>query len=229
MNFSLLSTIKQFISIFIKSSMFFARIMLEWICKIRPNHIIFFSTLYDIFFIINKVFISFFAQQILISLVAIITLLLLLHKLFLCLFLVQGLLQFYYLIFLLYLQIQNCLLPLFLPNIYHSTSRLCQYELFYRPRSFAPDKTSTFTQFEEIPSMFSAFPSSRIFTFVPADITVRTSDVVASPERSVPEVKPVVFRYVMVYYNRKRITTVNPDGLPPSIYRERFEVQSSVA
>ena len=35
-----------------------------------------------------------------------------------------------------------------------------------------------------MPSMFSALPSSKIFTFVPADITVRTSDVVASPERS---------------------------------------------
>ena len=29
--------------------------------------------------------------------------------------------------------------------------------------------------------------------------------------------------------NRKRITTVNPGGLPPSIYRERFEAQFSVA
>ena len=33
----------------------------------------------------------------------------------------------------------------------------------------------------------------------------------------------------MVYYNRKRITTLNPDGLLPSIYRERFEALSLVA
>ena len=46
---------------------------------------------------------------------------------------------------------------------------------------------------------------------------------------TVEEVKAIVFRYVMVYYNRKRITTVNPDGLPPSIYREKFEAQSLVA
>ena len=35
-----------------------------------------------------------------------------------------------------------------------------------------------------MPSMFSALPSARIFTLVPACITVITSDVVASPERS---------------------------------------------
>ena len=34
---------------------------------------------------------------------------------------------------------------------------------------------------------------------------------------------------VKIYYDRKRITTVNPGGLPPSIYRERFEAQFSVA
>ena len=52
---------------------------------------------------------------------------------------------------------------------------------------------------------------------------------IKTEKMTVEEVNTVVFQYVMVYYNRKRITTVNPDGLPPSIYRERFEVQSSVA
>lgn len=37
----------------------------------------------------------------------------------------------------------------------------------------------------------------------------------------VEQVKSIVFRYVMIYYNRKRISTVNPGGLPPSIYREK--------
>ena len=34
------------------------------------------------------------------------------------------------------------------------------------------------------------------------------------------QVKSIVFRYVFVYYNRVRITTVNPGGLPPVEYRE---------
>lgn len=34
------------------------------------------------------------------------------------------------------------------------------------------------------------------------------------------EVKIAVWRYVMVYYNRLRISTVNEGGLPPSMYRE---------
>lgn len=51
-------------------------------------------------------------------------------------------------------------------------------------RSFAPDRTSTFTQLLFIPSIVSALPSSRIFTFVPACITVRTWEEVAFHERS---------------------------------------------
>ncbi len=33
------------------------------------------------------------------------------------------------------------------------------------------------------------------------------------------EVKTIVWRYVMVYYNRQRISTVNEGGLPPTMYR----------
>lgn len=33
------------------------------------------------------------------------------------------------------------------------------------------------------------------------------------------QVKDLVFRYVFTYYNRIRVYTANPDGLPPSIYR----------
>lgn len=43
------------------------------------------------------------------------------------------------------------------------------------------------------------------------------------------QVKSVVFRYVMIYYNRKRISTVNPGGLPPSIYREKAAVNTIAA
>lgn len=34
-------------------------------------------------------------------------------------------------------------------------------------------------------------------------------------------VKTVIFRYIMVYYNRQRIYTSNPGGWPPAVYRER--------
>ena len=46
---------------------------------------------------------------------------------------------------------------------------------------------------------------------------------------TVEQVKAVVFRYVMIYYNRKRISTVNPGGLPPAIYREKSAVISVAA
>ena len=36
------------------------------------------------------------------------------------------------------------------------------------------------------------------------------------------EVKKIVWRFI-VYYNRRRITTMNPKGYPPAIYRELFE------
>ena len=34
------------------------------------------------------------------------------------------------------------------------------------------------------------------------------------------EVKSIIFRYIFVYYNRIRVTTFNPKGLPPVVYRE---------
>jgi transposase InsO family protein len=34
-------------------------------------------------------------------------------------------------------------------------------------------------------------------------------------------VKTIIFRYVLVYYNRQRIYTSNPGGWPPAVYRER--------
>ena len=33
------------------------------------------------------------------------------------------------------------------------------------------------------------------------------------------QVKALVFRYVFVYYNRLRVHTTNPGGLPPEAYR----------
>lgn len=37
---------------------------------------------------------------------------------------------------------------------------------------------------------------------------------------SMEQVKAIVFRYIMVYYNRQRIYTSNPSGLPPAMYRQ---------
>lgn len=40
-------------------------------------------------------------------------------------------------------------------------------------------------------------------------------------------VKSVIFRYIMVYYNRQRIYTSNPGGWPPVVYRERMLSQTA--
>ena len=39
------------------------------------------------------------------------------------------------------------------------------------------------------------------------------------------EVKSAVFRYVFTYYNRTRIYTKNPFGLPPAVYRRLYKKQ----
>ncbi|WP_228469275.1 IS3 family transposase [Paenibacillus sp. JNUCC31] len=40
-------------------------------------------------------------------------------------------------------------------------------------------------------------------------------------------VKSIIFRYIMVYYNRQRIYTTYPGGWPPTIYRERMLSQAA--
>jgi transposase InsO family protein len=40
-------------------------------------------------------------------------------------------------------------------------------------------------------------------------------------------IKSIIFRYIMVYYNRRRIYTTNPGGWPPTIYRERMLSQAA--
>ena len=46
---------------------------------------------------------------------------------------------------------------------------------------------------------------------------------------TVEEVKTIVWRYTFAYYNTKRVTTVNPGGWPPTVYRQRTAVQKAVA
>jgi transposase InsO family protein len=36
----------------------------------------------------------------------------------------------------------------------------------------------------------------------------------------ITQVQSIVFRYIMTYYNRQRIYTANPGGLPPAMYRQ---------
>lgn len=43
------------------------------------------------------------------------------------------------------------------------------------------------------------------------------------------QVKAIIFRYVFAYYNRVRIYTSNPDGLPPAAYRRRQDEQQLLA
>ena len=42
---------------------------------------------------------------------------------------------------------------------------------------------------------------------------------------AIEEVKSAVFRYVFTYYNRTRIYTKNPFGLPPAVYRRLYKKQ----
>ena len=46
---------------------------------------------------------------------------------------------------------------------------------------------------------------------------------------TVEKVKTIVWRYTFAYYNTKRVTTVNPDGLPPVIYREKTASKKGAA
>lgn len=43
------------------------------------------------------------------------------------------------------------------------------------------------------------------------------------------EVKTVVWRYVMMYYNRVRISTVNEGGLPPTMYKNKVAITKLAA
>lgn len=41
------------------------------------------------------------------------------------------------------------------------------------------------------------------------------------------EVRSIVFRYIFGYYNTVRITSANPNGLPPTVYRQQTEAKAS--
>ena len=41
------------------------------------------------------------------------------------------------------------------------------------------------------------------------------------------EIKDIIFRYIMVYYNRQRIYTSNLGSWPPAIYHERMLSQAA--
>jgi len=41
------------------------------------------------------------------------------------------------------------------------------------------------------------------------------------------QVKTIIFRYIFIYYNRVRVYTRNPLGLPPAKYREWAQAQTA--
>ncbi len=43
------------------------------------------------------------------------------------------------------------------------------------------------------------------------------------------DVRAIVFRYVFTYYYQMRIYTLNPDRLPPAVYRKLLEEDQSMA
>ena len=43
------------------------------------------------------------------------------------------------------------------------------------------------------------------------------------------QVKTIIFRYIFIYYNRIRISSVNPGGLPPVAYREWAKTHATAA
>lgn len=43
------------------------------------------------------------------------------------------------------------------------------------------------------------------------------------------QVKSIIFRYIFVYYNRIRISSVNPEGMPPVAYREWKKAHAPIA
>lgn len=44
---------------------------------------------------------------------------------------------------------------------------------------------------------------------------------------SMRQVKTIIFRYVMIYYNRQRVYTRNPGGLPPVVYRQLISEEAA--
>lgn len=43
------------------------------------------------------------------------------------------------------------------------------------------------------------------------------------------QVKSIIFRYIFIYYNRIRISSFNPEGMPPAVYREWEKAHSTTA
>ena len=43
------------------------------------------------------------------------------------------------------------------------------------------------------------------------------------------DVKSIIFRYVFIYYNRRRVYTSNPEWIHPVVYRRLYEEESPLA
>lgn len=56
-------------------------------------------------------------------------------------------------------------------------------------------------------SFFATLKKEKLYRIPTAQMTMR-------------QVKTIIFRYIMIYYNRQRVYTRNPGGLPPVVYRQ---------
>ena len=83
---------------------------------------------------------------------------------------------------------------------------------------------STLKKYEAIQSMSSVgrcYDNCRMESFF-ATLKKEKLYRINTKRYSVEQMKTIVFRYIMIYYNRIRIYTSNPGGLPPMVYRMRM-------
>jgi transposase InsO family protein len=88
----------------------------------------------------------------------------------------------------------------------------------------------TITQYHGIQSMSDVgkcYDNARMESFF-ATLKKEKLYRIDTMKMTMEEVKTVVFRYVMIYYNRVRISTVN-DGLTPEQYRLKYKTEKTAA
>jgi len=93
------------------------------------------------------------------------------------------------------------------------------------------DYKKTLGDFHAVQSMSNVgkcYDNSRMESFF-ATLKKEKLYQINTQEMTVEEVKVVVWRYIMIYYNRCRISTVNKGGLPPTLLRLQEMKLSSCA
>jgi transposase InsO family protein len=80
----------------------------------------------------------------------------------------------------------------------------------------------TLAKYEAVQSMSSTgrcYDNARMESFFATLKKVKLYQI-HTEKMSMSQVKSIVFRYIMTYYNRERIYTANPGGLAPAMYRQ---------